>query len=117
MICPRLAAWRTSWHRTRISVAEWWLEAHTVLPDTPHAHSHPEDHVFYVIDGEVSMLLNDEWHSAPRGTYIYIPAGTEHTFENRGDVRAGFISITNPGGFENEMPGIVDWFKERAPST
>ncbi len=101
---------------SRLSVAEWWLEPDTVMPDAPHAHSHAEDHLFYVIDGEVSVLLDQEWHSATRGTYIYIPAGTEHTFENRTSARAGFISITNPGGFERDMPGIVDWFKENSPS-
>ena len=26
---------------------------------------------------------------------------------------AGFLNIYIPGGFEQEMPAIVDWFKER----
>ncbi len=100
---------------SRLSVAEWWLEPDTISPDTPHPHSHSEDHLFYVVVGEVSVLLGDEWHRATRGTYIYIPAGTEHTFENRTAARAGFISITNPGGFESDMPAIVDWFNKRTP--
>lgn len=101
---------------SRLSVAEWWLDPNTVAPDTPNAHSHPEDHLFYVIEGEVSVLLDKEWHTGKAGTYIYIPGGTEHTFENRTSFRSGFVSITNPGGFENEMPGIVQWFKE-SPQT
>lgn len=102
---------------SRLSVAEWWLEPETVSPDTPHPHSHAEDHLFYVVEGEVSVLLGEEWHSAARGTYIYIPAGTEHTFENRTTARTGFLSITNPGGFESEMPDIVEWFKEQNNKT
>ncbi len=96
----------------RLSVSEWWLEPNTVPPDVPPAHSHPEDHMFYVIEGEVSVMLGAKWQSAKAGTYIYIPGGTEHTFENRTSSRAGFISINNPGGFENDMPAIVEWFKQ-----
>ena len=101
---------------SRLSVSEWWLEPDTVAPSTPNAHSHPEDHLFYVIAGEVSVLLGKEWHTATTGTYVYIPGGTEHTFENRTSSRSGFISINNPGGFEKEMPGIVAWFSEEPPT-
>lgn len=96
---------------SRLSVSEWWLEAGTVSPDVPKPHSHLEDHLFYVIDGVVSVQLESEWHDATPGTYVFIPAGTEHTFENRADTRAGFLSINNPGGFERELPAIVEWFR------
>ncbi len=97
---------------SRLSISEWWLEPNTVPPDTPPPHAHPEDHAFYVIEGEVSVQLDDTWHTAKRGTYIFIPGGTEHTFENRSSARAGFISFNAPGGFENQMPAIVEWFKK-----
>lgn len=97
---------------SRLSVSEWWLEPLTLAPDVPPPHSHPEDHLFYIIKGEVSVQLDSHWYSAGPGTYIYIPGGTEHTFENRTSSRSGFVSINNPGGFENAMPGIVDWFKQ-----
>lgn len=99
---------------SRLSVSEWWLEPHTVAPDVPPPHSHPEDHLFYVIEGEVSVQLDSEWYFAGARTYIYIPSGTEHTFENRSSSRSGFVSINNPGGFEKVMPGIVDWFKPKS---
>lgn len=54
-----------------------------------------------------------EWCSAGAGTYVYIPGGTAHTFENRTSARSGFLSINNPGGFENAMPGIVEWFNQK----
>ena len=97
---------------SRLSVSEWWLEPNTVPPDVPHPHSHPEDHLFYVIEGEVAVQLEDAWYSAGAGTYVFIPGGTEHTFQNPTSSRSGFLSINNPGGFENAMPGIVDWFKQ-----
>ena len=39
----------------RYSVSEWWLEPHT---QGPGAHSHPEDDVFYVIEGTMSFLVD-----------------------------------------------------------
>ncbi len=93
-----------------ISVSEWWLEPNT---EGPHIHQHPESHVFYVIEGELAIYLEDRgWFRAVRGTYVYIPGGTEHGFENRSDDVAGFLAITTPGGFEKDLPGIVQYFDE-----
>jgi quercetin dioxygenase-like cupin family protein len=49
----------------RYSVSEWWLEPRTRGPEV---HSHPEDHVFYVIAGTLSLRVNDDWSHirAPR---------------------------------------------------
>jgi len=98
----------------RLSVSEWWLEPNSVAPEVPAPHSHPEDHLFYVLAGEVSVQLEDEWHTAGPGTYIFIPGGTQHTFENRTSSKSGFLNINNPGGFENAMPSIVEWFTHQS---
>lgn len=88
----------------RYSVSEWSLEPRTL---GPHVHAHPEDHVFYVIAGTLSLRLNDEWSHATQGTYVVIPGGTPHTFENQGSAPAGFISFNSPGGFEAKMSDIA----------
>lgn len=95
---------------TQYSISEWWLE-----PDTagPGPHSHSEDHVYYVIEGELSVFLEGAWSKAERGSYILIPGGTTHDFQNRSTARVGFMSINHPGGFETELPGIVEWFAEK----
>jgi len=94
---------------TKYSISEWWLE-----PDTagPGPHSHAEDHVYYVIEGELSVFFDGAWSKAERGSYILIPGGTPHDFQNRGVARVGFMSINSPGGFERQLPGIVEWFAE-----
>lgn len=93
-----------------LSVSEWWLEANT---EGPHIHQHPEAHLFYVIEGTVAVYLQGkDWFDAAKGSYIYIPGGIEHGFENRSDAKAGFMSINTPGGFEATVPYIVDYFKE-----
>jgi mannose-6-phosphate isomerase-like protein (cupin superfamily) len=93
------------------SISEWWLEPHTKGPPT---HQHPEDDVFFVIGGTMSMLVGDTWTDAPAGSFVLVPGNTPHSFENRTDERAGFLNVTAPGTFEEHMPGIAEWFRERS---
>ncbi len=89
---------------SRYSISEWWLDPNTAGPGS---HQHEDDHIFYVIEGTVSLLINGQWSHAERGAYAVIPGGTEHDFENRGSTKCGFMSLNVPGGFENSMPHIV----------
>jgi quercetin dioxygenase-like cupin family protein len=95
------------------SISEWWLE-----PDStgPGAHSHPEDDVFYVLEGTMSFLVGDRWIDAPAGTFVLVPGGVTHDFENRSDKRAGALNFNN-GVFEPEMAGISAWFLEHPPTS
>ena len=96
----------------RYSISEWWLEPHTKGPGP---HSHPEDDVFYVIEGVMSLFVDGAWVDAPRGSFILVPGGSTHDFENRGDARAGVLNISAPGGFEQHVPEIAQWFIENPP--
>jgi mannose-6-phosphate isomerase-like protein (cupin superfamily) len=97
---------------TAYSISEWWLEPNTTGPGP---HSHPKDDVFYVLEGTLSVLVDDRWVDAPKGSFVLIPGGMTHDFENRGSVRAGALNMSSPGGFEQEMPGIVEWFRDHPP--
>jgi mannose-6-phosphate isomerase-like protein (cupin superfamily) len=93
----------------RYSVSEWWLEPHSKGPG---AHLHEaNDEIFYVVAGTASILAGEEWLEAPQGTFLRIPAGMMHDFENRSDARVGLLNVFIPGGFERNMPAIVDWFR------
>ena len=94
------------------SISEWWLEANTKGPGP---HSHEEDDVFYVIEGTMSFLMGDRWVDAPRGSFVLVPGGTIHDFENRSDARAGALNISAPGDFEPHMEGISEWFLSNPP--
>jgi mannose-6-phosphate isomerase-like protein (cupin superfamily) len=96
----------------RYSISEWWLEPHT---QGPGPHSHPEDDVFYVIEGTMSFLVDAAWVDAPKGSFVLVPGGTTHDFENRSDARAGALNVSAPGNFEEMMPGISQWFVEHPP--
>lgn len=97
---------------SRYSISEWWLEPHT---QGPGAHSHPEDDIFYVIEGTMSVLVGKNWTHATRGSFVLVPGGVTHDFENRGNTRAGVLNLSVPGPFEPDMPAIVQWFTENPP--
>ena len=94
------------------SISEWWLEPNTTGPG---AHAHPEDDVFYVIEGSMTILVGDHWFDAPKGSFVLIPAGITHDFENRSAAPAGALNFSHPGDFEQHMPDIVEWFINNPP--
>lgn len=94
------------------SISEWWLEPNTTGPG---AHSHPEDDVFYVLEGTMAILVGEEWIDAPRGSFVLVPGGTTHDFENRSTARAGVLNFGYPGEFERHMTAIVEWFTNDPP--
>ncbi|WP_262247150.1 cupin domain-containing protein [Parapedobacter soli] len=93
----------------KYSISEWWLE-----PDEKGvgAHQHEaNDEIFYVLEGTVSILVEDRWIDAEKGTFVRIPAKTTHDFSNRTRSKAGVLNFFIPGGFERNMPSIVKWFE------
>jgi mannose-6-phosphate isomerase-like protein (cupin superfamily) len=100
------AVFKADQHETagRYSISEWWLEPKTWGPG---AHSHSDDHVYYVIEGSLNLMVGDSWSVLDKGGYALIPGGTVHNFENRGAARVGFISLNTPAGFKERMAGIA----------
>ena len=94
------------------SISEWWLEAHTQGPGT---HSHAEDDIFYVLEGTMSILVGERWIDASKGSFVLVPGGMMHDFENRSLSRAGVLNFSIPGNFEKDMPAIAEWFAEHPP--
>jgi mannose-6-phosphate isomerase-like protein (cupin superfamily) len=97
----------------RYSISEWWLEPNT---QGPGAHSHAEeDCIFYVIEGTMSILVAERWIDAAKGSFVLVPAGITHDFQNRSPRRAGILNFSIPGEFEKDMPAIAEWFAENPP--
>lgn len=94
------------------SISEWWLEPHA---QGPGAHAHPEDDTFYVLEGVMSFLVNGAWIDAAKGSFVLVPGGSTHDFENRSAARAGILNFSAPGNFEQHMPDIAQWFAEHPP--
>jgi mannose-6-phosphate isomerase-like protein (cupin superfamily) len=78
--------------------SEWAVEPRGAGPG-PHHHDANEE-VFLVTEGTLWFLVGDAWVEAPRGTFLRIPAGVTHDFENRSDSPATAFNVFLPGGFE-----------------
>ncbi|MES2129559.1 MAG: GNAT family N-acetyltransferase [Pseudomonadota bacterium] len=99
---------------SQYSVSEWWLKPYT---EGPGAHMHPEDDLFYVIEGVMSISVGDTWFECEPGAFVLAPGGVAHDFANRSAARAGFLNFSAPGPFEPAMPGIAEWFiQNRRPA-
>jgi mannose-6-phosphate isomerase-like protein (cupin superfamily) len=80
----------------RYCVSEWSVE-----PGQPGAHPHAHednDEIFRVTEGTMWFLAGEDWIEAPAGTFLRIPAGVTHDFENRGAERATAFNVFIPGG-------------------
>ena len=98
----------------RYSVSIWWVDPGKPGPG---AHSHEaNEELFYVIEGTMTFLIGDQHVDATAGTFLRIPAGVAHDFENRTARRAGALNVFIPGGFESNMPAIVEWYRAQAQS-
>jgi len=95
------------------SISTWRLEPHCTGPG---GHSHPEDDVFIVTEGVMSLRVGGEWIDAPVGTFVLVPGGVTHDFENRSDGPATVLNVSAPGAFESRMAGITEWFEQHPPS-
>jgi mannose-6-phosphate isomerase-like protein (cupin superfamily) len=82
----------------RYCVSEWSVEPHGTGPG-PHSHEE-NDEIFVVTEGTMAFLAGEDWIDAPSGTFLRIPAGMTHDFENRTDEPATAFNVFIPGGFE-----------------
>ena len=73
----------------------------------PHVHL-GEEEAFYVLDGEVTVLLGEREVAAPTGSFALVPRGMVHTFSNRTDREARLLTIISPAGFEQAFAEMAE---------
>jgi mannose-6-phosphate isomerase-like protein (cupin superfamily) len=72
----------------------------------PPLHVHgDEDDAFYVLDGELTFLLEDREIAAPAGTFVLVPPGALHTFANRTAEPVRILNVHAPAGFDRRLLG------------
>ena len=77
--------------------------------DGPPQHIHKaEDEAFYVLEGEINVLLGERTFKATAGSFVRIPRGTVHTFSRIGQEPAKLLAIFSPAGFEQFFDEAVD---------
>jgi quercetin dioxygenase-like cupin family protein len=67
----------------------------------PPLHSHPQDETFYVLEGEVTVWIDEEEPRLCRpGAAAFAPAGTPHAFRVESDT-ARMLFLSTPAGIED----------------
>ncbi len=77
--------------------------------DGPPQHIHKtEEEAFYVLEGEVKVLLGETTSIAKAGSFVLIPRGTVHAWCRAGQEPAKLLAIISPPGFEQFFDEAVD---------
>ena len=54
----------------------------------------------YVLEGEITAVLDGETHEVKAGSWVHMPLGVEHSFKNNSSKPTKMILTYSPGGFE-----------------
>jgi mannose-6-phosphate isomerase-like protein (cupin superfamily) len=63
----------------------------------PHLH-HEEDQAFYVLKGEHEFFCDGRTFTAGAGSFVYVPRGTTHSYENVGTEPGRLLILSTPAG-------------------
>jgi quercetin dioxygenase-like cupin family protein len=66
----------------------------------PHVHSREEES-FYVLEGEMTFQIGDERRAVGPGTFVHMPIGTPHAFQNESGATTRMLISVVPAGLEN----------------
>lgn len=67
----------------------------------PPLHTHAnEDEAWYVLDGELRFKLGSALCAAPAGSFVFVPRGTPHCFQNISETPARILVMFTPAGME-----------------
>ena len=64
-----------------------------------HVHA-GEDEYWYVIEGTLRFRIGEEHSEAPAGSFVLVPRGVPHAFQNIGAAPARILVIFTPSGME-----------------
>ena len=64
-----------------------------------HVHAR-EDESIYVLEGDLRFKLDGEVRSAPPGSFVFIPHGVAHCFQNVGTRSGKLVATITPAGLE-----------------
>jgi quercetin dioxygenase-like cupin family protein len=76
----------------------------------PPLHRHAgQDEVLYVLEGRLRVRLEEAVHEAPAGSFVFIPRGVHHTWQNAADEPARLLVLFAPAA-----PGMERFFERSA---
>jgi mannose-6-phosphate isomerase-like protein (cupin superfamily) len=72
---------------------------------TLHFH-HRTDEQFYVLEGVLSLYIEERWRELGPGMLAVVPRGVRHAQGNRSDTPVHFVGSGAPSGFEKLFPAL-----------
>lgn len=67
----------------------------------PPLHAHADaDESWYVLEGDLRFSLDGEIRQAPPGSFVFVPRGVAHCFQNIGPGAARVLVLFTPAGME-----------------
>jgi quercetin dioxygenase-like cupin family protein len=72
------------------------LETIAAPGEGPPLHVHAEDELIYTLEGTFRVKLGEAIQCAEPGSFVFIPGGTPHTWQNVGDRPARFFATITP---------------------
>ena len=86
------------------------LESIAAPGEGPPLHRHVDaDEFMYVLEGRLRFRLDEDLHDAPAGSFVFIPKGLTHTWQNAGEEPARLLV-----GFTPASPGMEGFFERAA---
>ena len=80
-----------------------------LLPEgaSPPLHSHPQDETLYVLDGEVTVWVEDQPRRCRPGAIAFAPSGVPHSFRVESDT-ARMLVLSTPAGIERYVRALSE---------
>lgn len=95
----------------------FWLRENQALPPL---HRHEFDEALHVLDGALTVRINDETVRAGVGTTVFVPRGAAHTIGTPDESPASFVALVAPAGFEQffaDLAALAAEHDQLAPET
>ncbi|MDP9367651.1 MAG: cupin domain-containing protein [Chloroflexota bacterium] len=65
------------------------------------------DEAFYVLEGEMTFLIDGQTSTAPAGSFVFVPRGILHTFWNESAAPARQLTVFTPAGIEEYFEEVT----------
>ena len=72
------------------------IETFVVRQEGPPLHVQDQDEVIYILAGSLRVKLGESLRGAPAGSFVFIPRGTPHTWQNVGAEPLRFFATIMP---------------------
>lgn len=78
------------------------IETFVERQEGPPLHVHDQDELIYTLGGSLRVKLGDTLREGPAGSFVFIPRGTPHTWQNVGAEPLRFFATIMPAALAFE---------------